>query len=295
LLGECGLEPLVPISDKEFALFQRLISREAGIYLSAAKKHLLVARLMRRLRDLGLSSFEAYYERVSGPAQSERILMLDCVCTNETRFFREPEQLEYLERNIVPKWRVQAHRGERERRIRVWSAACASGEEPYSLAMILVRHFPPASGWLIEITATDLSTRALERARAAVWPAERTREIPKEYSRELILEPKEGGQHIITIPPAVRSLVKFQRLNLNDVFYPLPHRFDLIVCRNVLIYFDAATRQAVVNRALERLSPSGYLFIGQSECLGNSKGRLIALAPAIYQAGLEKRHPARMR
>jgi chemotaxis protein methyltransferase CheR len=162
-----------PITNQEFALFQALIHREAGICLSPAKKTLLVGRLTRRLRDMGLNSFEAYYRRVVERGEEELARLLDCICTNETHFFREPPQFEFLELRGFPEWAARAASGLRARRIRVWSAGCSTGEEPYSVAMTLWEHFPPADGWEIEILATDLSTRALEQARAAVWPIEK--------------------------------------------------------------------------------------------------------------------------
>ena len=156
-----GIERIRPITEREFTLFQTLIHREAGIYLAPAKKALLVGRLSKRLRALGLASFGEYYSRiVEEDDRDERIRMLDCISTNETHFFREPRQFEFLERQVIPVWK---ERGPRV--LRIWSAGCSTGEEPYSLAMLLLHHFPPGSGRQIEILATDLSTRALEGQR----------------------------------------------------------------------------------------------------------------------------------
>jgi len=151
-----------PVSDREFALFQKLIYREAGIYLVPAKKALLEARLTRRLLELGLSSFEAYYRRIlEVDHNDELVVLLDRISTNETHFFREPKQFEFLENIVFPAWKEQNRSAGGSRQIRVWSAACSSGEEPYSLAMILWDHFPPGSGWDFDILATDISTRVL--------------------------------------------------------------------------------------------------------------------------------------
>ena len=158
-------EPL-PISDGEYSRFQRLVRQEAGISLTDAKRSLLVGRLTRRLRELGLSSFEAYYQLVERSAD-EQVYMLDCLSTNETHFFREPQHFHFLCERVFPAWRAAAAAGARSRQLRVWSAACSTGEEPFSLAMLLCEHFPAAEGWRVEVLATDLSTRVLRAAEAA--------------------------------------------------------------------------------------------------------------------------------
>jgi chemotaxis protein methyltransferase CheR len=163
-------------------MFQTFIHRETGIYLSPAKKTLLVARLARRLRELGLTSFEAYYRRVVGRKNGdERVHLIDCICTNETHFFREPRQFEYIRQQLIPEWVSQAAAGRRNRDIRVWSAACSTGEEPYSIAMLLLKGLPAADGWRIELLASDLSTRVVEQARKGIWNLEKAQEIPAEY------------------------------------------------------------------------------------------------------------------
>lgn len=161
---------LQPISDREFSLFQQLIYGAAGIHLAPHKKALLEARLSKHIRELGLHSFGAYYEHVVKEQRSDELVrMLDRVSTNETHFFREPRQFEFLESQVFAEWRRQADTGQRPKRITVWSAGCSTGEEPYSIAMLLFDRFPPQHGWQLEILATDLSTRALNTARAAIW------------------------------------------------------------------------------------------------------------------------------
>jgi len=181
------------LTAREFRLFQALIYREAGIHLSEAKKVLVEGRLARRLRDLGLD-FADYYRLVESDPR-ERVHMLDCICTNETHFFREPRQFEFLESQVFPEWRARAEAGRMARRVRVWSAGCSTGEEPYSVAMAFLAAFPPASGWEIDIVASDLSTRVLDRAQAAVWPIEKAREIPDPFLKAFMLRgsgPEEG-------------------------------------------------------------------------------------------------------
>src|ERR1700751_5457872 len=161
-----------------FRKFQELIYKEAGIWLATHKHALLTGRLSRRLRVLGLSNMQHYFQLVAQPDQQhERAVMIDCITTNETHFFRESRHFDYLERQVFPKWQQEAAAGERPMRLRIWSAGCSTGEEPYSLAMLLLKHFPEGKGWDLEVLATDISTRVLEKARAAVYPIEKSKQI----------------------------------------------------------------------------------------------------------------------
>jgi chemotaxis protein methyltransferase CheR len=243
------------------------------------KKALLVGRLARRLRALGLGSWAAYHERVvADPA--ERVRMIDCICTNETQFFREARHFEFLADRLFPAWRTEAEAGGRPRRIRAWSAACSTGEEPYSLAMSLLAAVP--AGWDLEVLATDLSTRVLERAGAAVWPLERSHQIPEPFRRAFMLRGFGGQQGLMKAGPEIRALVRFARLNLVGEDWPAPGAFDLVFCRNVLIYFDRPTKERVVERLVERLAPGGHLFLGHAESLAGLTTRLRAVMPTVY-------------
>ena len=269
---------LLPLSESEFVAFQTLIHREAGIFLSEVKKSLLVGRLARRLRELGLTSFAAYHRLVEED-RDERARMLDAICTNETHFFREPRQFEFLETRLLPAWRSAAARGPRPRSVRVWSAACSTGEEPYSLGMLLLDQLP---GWDVGVLATDLSTRALERARAALYPIERSKEIPEPYLRRFVLRgvgPQEGK---MKVGPEVRAVVGFQRLNLNDETYPVRGTFDVVLCRNVLIYFQLQTKGRVIERLVRYLSPGGHVLLGHAESVTGLSVRLRSVGPNVY-------------
>lgn len=275
----------VTLSDDEFALFRELIEDEIGVHLGPSKKPLLVSRLVRRLRDLGLTSFGEYYRHVVEVDPGERQELLNRICTNETHFFREPKQFEFLERRLVDEWLEQAAQGRRPRKLRVWSAACSSGEEPYSLAMALVGRLPAASGWEVDILATDVSTRMLQRASAALWPIAKSAEIPQQHLKSFMLEGQGAQAGWMKAGPLIRSSVRFRRLNLNGDSPAPGGPFDLILCRNVLIYFGKATRLKVLRRLLQQLTPEGYLFLGHAESLAALPGAARSVGPAIYTAG----------
>jgi chemotaxis protein methyltransferase CheR len=279
----CGHgSPIPRISGREFALFQGLIHREAGIYLSEAKKALVVGRLARRLRELGLDSFGAYYRRLMTGDPEERVRMLDSICTNETHFFREPRLFVFVAQLVLPVWAARAAAGGMPKRIRVWSAACSTGEEPYSLAMTLLARLPPSSGWSIEILASDLSTRALDQARAGLWRIDKAKEIPERYLKAFMLRGKGPQEGVMKAGPEIRSLLRFQRVNLNEDRYPVPGPFDLVFCRNVLIYFDVASKAHVVDRLLDQLAPGGLLFLGHAESLTGLTDGGRSVGPTVY-------------
>jgi chemotaxis protein methyltransferase CheR len=269
------------ISEREFLRLRDLIYSEAGIWLTHAKTALLVGRLAKRLRHHGLKSFKQYYDLVINSPE-ERIQMLDALSTNETRFFREPQHFELLKSVIFPKWAEEAATGRRGRKIRVLSAGCSTGQEPYSLAMVLLDHFPAASGWEIEIIATDLSTRALEIARAGVWPVAKADEIPSSYLKAFMLKGFADQAGKMKAGPEIRSMIRFFRMNLNEPAYPLAGKFEMIFCRNVLIYFDQRSRERVVRRLASFLSPDGYLFLGHAESLHAMNDRLRSVIPTVY-------------
>ena len=283
--GAAGLEaPALPasiaVSDKDFLRFQALIHREAGIWLAPVKKALLVGRLARRLRELGLTSYGAYYERVVED-EAERIRMLDAICTNETHFFREPKHFEFLGERVFPAWRAEADAGRRERRVRIWSAACSTGEEPYTLAMVLLHAFP--AGWDLEILASDLSTKVLDRAAAGLWPLEKSKEIPDTFLKAFMLRGYGAQEGLMKAGPEIRGIVRFARVNLVGDDWPVGTPFDLVFCRNVLIYFERQAKITVVERLVDRLAPQGYLFLGHAESLGGFTTKARPVLPTVYQ------------
>ena len=269
-----------PLSEREFTGIQRLLYREAGIWLSSAKKALVVGRLSRRLRELGHASFGTYLLQAAEDG-AERLRLLEALCTHETHFFREPRHFEYLASEVLPRWRARGGTESGSRRVRVWSAGCSTGEEPFSLAMLLHHHLPAAEGWETDILATDLSTRVLEQARQARWPVEKAREIPTAYRRAYMLRGVGSQEAWMKAGSAMRALVRFQRVNLNEGLVG-GARFEFIFCRNVLIYFDRDSRARAVERLLSHLTPEGLLFLGHSESLLGLGHRVRAVMPTVY-------------
>ncbi|MGH7930510.1 MAG: CheR family methyltransferase [Candidatus Binatia bacterium] len=272
---------MISINDQEFGLFQDLIREQAGISLAATKRSLLEARLGNRVRELGFDSYTAYYRYVIDTRGNELTEMLDRISTNETRFFREPQQFDFLTRLVVHDWAAQAAIGLRPRQICAWSAGCSSGEEPYSLAMVLWSHLVPSTGWQIQILATDISTRVLKRARKGIWPLEKAKDIPPEYLKRFMLKGTGKQEGKMKVDEEIGSLIRFERLNLNDEMYPVS-LFDLILCRNVLIYFDQQRREQIVDRLLAHLRPGGIFLIGHSERLVGMTDRVVNIMPTIY-------------
>lgn len=271
------------VSPTLFGKYQRLIHQEAGIWLGDSKMALLCGRLSRRLRVLQFSDLDQYYEFVTQPSnEQERVLMVDAITTNETRFFRDPRHFEFLEQRAIPLWRSETQKGDRPKTVRFWSAGCSSGEEPYSLAMLMARHLPCEQGWNVNILATDISTRMLAQARVGIYSVAKAGDIPEPLLKDHVL--KGHGQHDgqMKVMPEVQAMVDFQKLNLSHGPYPPAERFDVIFCRNVLIYFDVQSKQKVVEGLTRCLARNGLLFVGQAENLSSVNSHLRSLAPAVY-------------
>jgi chemotaxis protein methyltransferase CheR len=276
-------EALFSISAGLYTRFQKLIHQEAGIWLGESKSALLCGRLSRRLRALKMSSLEDYYEFVAHPNHNdERVAMVDAITTNETRFFRDPRHFEFLEQRVIPHWRSEAQQGRRTKTVRLWSAGCSSGEEPYSLAMLLARHLPNDQGWSVKILATDISTKVLALARLGVYNAAKSTDIPEPLLKDYMLKGVDDCAGQMKVMPQVQDMIEFDKLNLVYGPYPPELHFDVVFCRNVLIYFDQEAKQKVVEHCSRCLARNGFLFVGQAENLSTVNSRLRSLAPAIY-------------
>ena len=262
----------ISISDREFVQFQRFIYEAAGITLSPAKKALVSGRLAKRLQQHGLGSYGEYFELLaSGRTPAEVQTAVDLLTTNETYFFREAKHFELLrELALAARGRAQA--------FRVWSAASSSGEEAYSIAMVLADCLQGA--W--EVIGSDISMRVLERARTGHYTVERARHVPPAYLRRFCLKGTGAQQGTILVERGLRARVQFRQINLNE---PLPQlgSFDVIFLRNVMIYFNGDTKRQVVTRLISMLKPGGHFLIGHSESLTDITDAVRPLAPSIYR------------
>lgn len=263
------------MSDELFQRFARLIYDVAGIQLSDQKKTLVVTRLQKRLRELGLNSYEEYFQHIKED-DNEFVLMLNSITTNTTKFFRENHHFEFLKNTLLPQL-FQHKRANRE--IRIWSAGCSTGEEPYTIAISLFEKLKtltggydltdPCRGWDIKILATDISTKVLATAQAGNYAAGTLQEDLPEALLKTYFDRSASGSYIIK--DFVKQLIRFRRLNFKDQSYPFKKSFDLIFCRNVMIYFDETMKQHVLGRFHHHLAPHGHLFLGHSETMFGNK------------------------
>lgn len=265
------------ITTDEFHRFRTLIYDESGISLSDQKQSLLASRLSKRLRDLGAATFSEYYAKVTeDPTREEFTRMLDLISTNKTDFFREPKHFDFLRERILPEL-------ESTKRIRIWSSACSSGEEPYTIAMTLYEGVQNPERWDFKILASDLSTRVLAKAAAGTYDQDRFRDVPSDVIKRHFLRGRGDHTGVFKVKPHLASAITFRRLNLMDDHFPIKNPLDLIFCRNVMIYFDRPTQETLINKFHQYLKPGGYLFIGHSESLQWITHPFKSLAPTIYQ------------
>ncbi|MBM4132249.1 MAG: SAM-dependent methyltransferase [Nitrospira sp.] len=261
------------ITDQEFRNFQEFVRQMAGISLSPAKKALVSGRLMKRLRHYHLATYKDYFQFImSGLEPSELQTALDLLTTNETYFFREPQHFDFLSDTILP-----AHRPGQP--FRVWSAACSSGEEPYTIAMVLADRLG-AGTW--DVLASDISARVLDKARSGHYSMDRAEKIPPRYLNAYCLKGIGAQAGTFLLDKPVRSRVQFMSINLNAALPPLGP-FDVIFLRNVMIYFALDTKRQVVDRLLGVLKPGGYLIVSHSETLHGITDRLKMLRSSVYR------------
>jgi len=270
------------MGDKEFARFSQLIHTEFGIKMPPSKKVLLQSRFQKRLRALGMASYAEYCDYVFSPEgrEAERSQLIDVVTTNTTHFFREPKHWDIMNQIVLPElWQRGLGRGNP---LRIWSAGCSSGEEPYTLAMVLSEFAGKFSGFDFSILATDISNEILQKAMRAIYPMEKAEEIPMDMKKKYLLKSKQGRSPMIKIDAPLRRKVSFQRLNFMGDFR-LQNPQDIIFCRNVVIYFDRATQVTLFNKFCNNLKHGGYLFIGHSESLSGMTLPLSQVAPTVFQ------------
>jgi len=266
-------------------LFNRLsdfIYTESGIKMPLSKKTMLEARLQKRLRAIGINSFGEYCNYLFSPEgiANELVNMIDVVTTNKTDFFREPQHFSYLLEHVLPDLINTKGSGIR-RPFMIWSAACSSGEEPYTLAMVLDEFSHKAQGFHYTVLATDISTRMLDKAKEAIYDEDRVQPVPVELKRKYLMRSKDRALRQVRIVPELRAQVRFRRLNFMAGDFGMREKMDVIFCRNVLIYFDRPTQEKVINRLCEHLRPGGYLFTGHSETISGMDVPLETVANTV--------------
>jgi len=268
LFAECEL------TATQFARITRLLHDHAGIRMREGKEGLVRARLTKRLRKLGLPDFDAYLTFVEQePSRQEFAEMIDALTTNKTSFLREATHFDFLRDAVFPHL---------DGPVRIWSAGCSSGEEPYTLAMLCQESFGASNARDVKILATDISHRVLATAKAGVYPADNMQDVPAPWLQKYWSKRSDAtGRPVYEAQPALRRQVHFAKLNLMEQ-WPMRGPFDAILCRNVMIYFDKATQQQLVERYWALLRPGGHLFVGHSESLTGLTHRFRYVQPAVY-------------
>jgi chemotaxis protein methyltransferase CheR len=258
-----------PFTDKEFDKIAKRLRAEAGIDMPKSKEPLVYSRLAKRIRQLGLTTFADYIALLDAPGGHEIEHMLVALTTNVTRFFREPHHFDDLRRTIMPRLIQQA---KARRRVRLWSAGCSSGQEPYSMALCVLETFPEARSWDVRILATDINTKVLREAKHGLYPREALTGAPKALVEKHFIDHGAGG---LEAGDALKALIAFRPLNLMGD-WPMKGQFDVVFCRNVAIYFDEETQGTIWRRIAERLVPGGRLYIGHSERIGGPATQMLA-------------------
>lgn len=276
--GENTVQQEFALQDGDFRKIADLVTQKTGIVVSDRKRAFISGRLGRRLRTLGLSDFSQYCRLLeSEDGEDERLALVNAITTNHTAFFREPHHFEALVRTVFPA--IVEQQDSRHGRLRIWSAGCSTGEEPYTLAMVLREQASQFPGWDIKLLATDLDTNVVAHAAAGRYEAEKVKSIPEAYRRKYMDVAADGSA---AMGDALRSLISFASLNLLES-WPMRGPFDIIFCRNVVIYFDKSTQRRLFDRYADLVKPDGWLFIGHSESLLNVTDRFELVGRTIYR------------
>jgi chemotaxis protein methyltransferase CheR len=272
----CIADSVPILNDSEFEKISRLAYEHFGLDLHGGKQGLVAARLGKILRELGMKSFQHYYDYVQADRTGAALAgMVDRLTTNHTSFFREPRHFDFLRNTIFPVLRTRT-------RIDIWSAACSTGEEPYSIAMALLEESPREAAAKVRIKATDISTRVLEKAKRGIYEADRCVGIAVPILQRYLVRSDVERKSVFRFRDDILSMIEFQQLNLTKKL-PEGYRCSVIFCRNIMIYFDKATQQSLVERLSQHLEEGGYLFIGHSESLNNISHGFEYVSPAIYR------------
>lgn len=270
-----------PLSQEEFNLIRQLVYERFGIYLNDHKKSLVFERLQKTLRTGGFDSLRSYYDYVVSDKSGHAILeLIDKISTHHTAFFREKDHFIFMQSTWLPELKKWAQ-ATGIKNVRIWSAGCSSGEEPFSIAMLLAdQSGMQNAGWDFGVLATDISISVLEKSQAGIYSDTQLEQVPEVYRRKYF---RPEGDGLFTVSPALKKMVLFRRLNLMNLNYPFAGQFQIIFCRNVMIYFDEPIRQSLLARLHRYLEPGGYLFIGHSESISRDNNCFRFVQPAIYQ------------
>ncbi|XPV74889.1 MAG: CheR family methyltransferase [Desulfovibrio sp.] len=279
-------EPSTPfkktfLTDKQFNQLAAFIKKELGIEMPVTKKTMLEARLQKRIRLLHLGSHDEYFNFLFSDAgmKSEYTHLVSSVTTNTTNFFREPKHFDILTEIVLPE--IQKKKG-RNAQVKLWSAGCSSGEEPYTLAMVMSEYKHGNMGFNFSINATDISQKVLQEAAKAIYSEDKIGPVPPQMKKKYLLRSKDRSKKLIRIVPELRRTINFGRLNFMDDF-KLPHKFNIIFCRNVVIYFDRETQGKLFHKFCSHLEPGGFLFIGHSESVTGLGLPVEQIAPTVFR------------
>ncbi len=265
----------VELRKEQFRKISNIVHQACGIHLKEGKEALVRGRLMKRLRAVGIRSIDAYLNYIASDNGAQELgLMIDVMTTNKTGFFREVGHFDFLGEKILPELKRD--------RLRFWSAACSSGEEPFSLAITLKENIPDIDSWDCLILATDISSRMLAKARQAVYGLESVRNLPQPMVHKYFIKKYNGSNRIFKVKDNVRNMVRLAWLNLICP-WPMQGPFNVIMCRNVMIYFDKLTQQKLIQRFWNLLAPGGYLLVGHSEGLSAISHQFRYIRPATYK------------
>jgi chemotaxis protein methyltransferase CheR len=271
------------ISEKDYEFIRKFVYDQSRINLGPDKKELVSARLAKRLRAIGLNSYSEYCAFLQGPHGNDEVTnLVDVISTNHTYFFREIKHFEFLGDVIIPHWLQHGHK-QGEKNFTLWSAASSSGEEPYSLAILMQEIFQHHGDATWSLDGTDISTRMLDLARRGVFEGDRLRDVKAEWLRRYFQKGVGQWEGYFRAKELLRSKLVFHHVNLLQPTYPFNKLFHVIFCRNVMIYFDRPTQEQLVNKLAEKLVPGGYLIVGHSESLMGITHSLATVRPSIYQ------------
>ena len=266
-------------TDEDFERIRTFVSEHTGIVLTVAKKDMVYGRLSKRIRKGGFGDFSAFCDAIDNGDEEQQDFLINAITTNLTAFFRENHHFEYLAEQVIPE--LVKLKGS-NRRLRIWSAGCSTGEEPYSIAITLKEALPNFSQWDVKILATDLDANVVDHGKQGIYSAERIEGLSPERTQRWFKRGRGDKSHLVKVKPELQDMISFKRLNLLHP-WPMQGTFDLMFCRNVVIYFDKDTQRVLFDRYAKMLVPNAHLFIGHSESLYKVSTDFDSLGKTIYR------------